>query len=75
MFYKGKVKGKSIEFKQELPYEEGHSVYVIVESLENGPSTGSPAEIVKTMRSLPNVPPEDIGALERAIEKGKETQN
>ena len=33
---------------------------------------GSPADISRVMRSLPSVPPEDVGALERAISEGRD---
>lgn len=71
MLYRGKIKGKAIEFECELPYEEGHDVCVIVESLNDELSPGVPTDIVRVVLESPHLSDEDVAALDRSIEEGK----
>jgi hypothetical protein len=71
MTYRGVAKGKTIELEESLPYCEGQLVSVSVEPLRPEDQAGSPVAIVKVMRDLPRLDPEDVDALEQAIERGK----
>ncbi len=71
MTYRGVAKGKTIELEEPLPYCEGQLVSVSVEPLRPEDQAGSPLAIVKVMRDLPSLDPEDVDALEQAIERGK----
>ncbi len=71
MTYRGVAKGKTIELEEPLPYCEGQLVSVSVEPLRSEDQAGSPIAIVKVMRNLPLLDPEDVDALEQAIERGK----
>lgn len=71
MTYRGVAKGKTIELEEPLPYCEGQLVSVSVEPLYPEDQAGSPVAIVKVMQKLPRLDPEDVDALEQAIERGK----
>jgi len=71
MTYRGVAKGKTIELEEPLPYCEGQLVSVSVAPLRPEDQAGSPVAIVKVMRDLPRLDPEDVDALEQAIERGK----
>ena len=61
-----------------LPTEEVDALELIVsqgKSISAKQVQGSsPVDIARVMRALPNVPPEDVGALERAMMEGKNLQ-
>jgi hypothetical protein len=67
MTYKGVAKGKIIELEETLPYSDGQAVSVSVEVLHPDLQPGSAAAILKVMRSLPDLNPDDIDELERLI--------
>ena len=71
MTYKGVAKGKIIELEEALPYSDGQAVSVSVEALHPDLQPGSAAAILKVMRSLPDLNPDDIDELERLIRKGR----
>ena len=71
MTYKGVAKGKIIELEEPLPYSEGQPVSVSIEPLRGDYQAGSPAAILKAMRDLPRLNPEDVDELERVIEQGR----
>ena len=71
MTYKGVAKGKIIELEEPLPYSEGQPVSVSIEPLRLEFQAGSPVAILKAMRDLPRLSPEDVDELERVIEQGK----
>jgi hypothetical protein len=70
MKYKGVAKGKIIELEERLPYSDGQPVSVSVEALRADAIPGSPAAILKVMRSLPDLDPSEVDELERLIRKG-----
>ncbi len=71
MTYKGIAKGKIIELEERLPYSEGQAVSVSVEALWADVLPGSPAGILKVMRSLPDLNPDDVDELEQLIRRGR----
>jgi len=71
MTYKGIAKGKIIELEEPLPYSEGQPVSVSIERLRPEVQPGSAAAILKVLRDLPQLNPEDVDALEQAIEQGR----
>jgi hypothetical protein len=71
MTYKGVAKGKIIELEQPLPYSEGQAVSVSVEALHPERQPGSAAAILKAMRSLPGLNPDDVDELEQQIRQGR----
>jgi hypothetical protein len=71
MTYKGVAKGKIIELEEALPYSDGQAVSVSVEALHPDLQRGSAAAILKVMRSLPDLNPDDIDELERLIRQGR----
>ena len=71
MTYKGVAKGKIIELEETLPYSDGQAVSVSVEALHPDLQPGSAAAILKVMRSLPDLNPDDIDELERLIRQGR----
>ena len=71
MTYKGVAKGKIIELEEALPYSEGQAVSVSVEALRPEVSPGSAAAILKAMRNLPDINPDDVDELEQLIRQGK----
>jgi hypothetical protein len=71
MTYKGVAKGKIIELEEALPYSDGQAVSVSVEALQPDLQPGSAATILKVMRSLPDLNPDDIDELERLIRQGR----
>lgn len=71
MTYKGIAKGKTIELEEPLPYSEGQPVSVSIEPLHPEVQPGSAVAILKVMRDLPQLNPEDVDELEQAIEQGK----
>ena len=71
MTYKGVAKGKIIELEEALPYSDGQAVSVSVEALHPDLQPGSTAAILKVMRGLPDLNPDDIDELERLIRQGR----
>ena len=71
MTYKGIAKGRTIELEEPLPYSEGQPVSVSIEPLRPEVQPGSAVAILKVMRDLPQLNPEDVDELEQAIEQGK----
>jgi hypothetical protein len=71
MTYKGVAKGKIIELEEALPYSDGQAVSVSVEALQPDLQPGSAVAILKVMRSLPDLNPDDIDELERLIRQGR----
>jgi hypothetical protein len=71
MTYKGVAKGKIIELEEALPYSDGQAVSVSVEALHPDLQPGSAAAILRVMRSLPDLNPDDIDELERLIRQGR----
>jgi hypothetical protein len=71
MTYKVVAKGKIIELEEALPYSDGQAVSVSVEALHPDLQHGSAAAILKVMRSLPDLNPDDIDELERLIRQGR----
>lgn len=71
MTYKGVAKGKIIELEESLPYSEGRPVSVSIEPLRREFQPGSPLAILKVMRDLPYLNPEDVDELEHVIEQGR----
>ena len=71
MTYKGVAKGKIIELEEALPYSDGQAVSVSVEALHPDLQPGSAAAILKVIRSLPDLNPDDIDELERLIRQGR----
>ena len=71
MTYKGIAKGKIIKLEQPLPYSEGQAVSVSVEALHPELQPGSAAAILKAMRNLPDLNPDDVDELEQLIGHGK----
>jgi hypothetical protein len=71
MTYKGVAKGKIIEPEEALPYSDGQAVSVSVEALHPDLQPGSVAAILKVVRSLPDLNPDDVDELERLIRQGR----
>jgi hypothetical protein len=71
MTYKGVAKGKIIELEEALPYSDGQAVSVSVEALHPDLQPGSAAAILRVMRSLPDLNPDDVEELERLIRQGR----
>ena len=71
MTYKGVAKGKIIELEQALPYSDGQAVSVSVEALHPDFQPGSVPAILKVMRSLPDLNPDDVDELEQLIRQGR----
>lgn len=71
MTYKGVAKGRIIELEEALPYSDGQAVSVSVEALHPDLQPGSAAAILKVMRSLPDINPDDVDELERLIRQGR----
>ena len=71
MTYKGVAKGRIIELEEALPYSDGQAVSVSVEALHPDLQPGSVAAILKVMRSLPDLNPDDVDELERLIRQGR----
>jgi hypothetical protein len=71
MTYKGVAKGKIIELEEALPYSDGQAVSVSVEALHPDLQSGSAPAILKVMRSLPDLNPDDVDELERLIRQGR----
>ena len=71
MTYKGVAKGKIIELEVALPYSDGQAISVSVEALHPDLQPGAAAAILKVMRSLPDLNPDDIDELERLIRQGR----
>jgi hypothetical protein len=71
MTFKGVAKGKIIVLEETLPYSEGQAVSVSVEALHPELQPGSAAAILKVMRSLPDLDPQDVDKLEEVIRQGR----
>jgi hypothetical protein len=71
MTYKGVAKGKIIELEESLPYSDGQAVSVSVEALHPDLQPGSAPVILKVMRSLPDLNPDDVDELEQLIRQGR----
>jgi len=71
MTYKGVAKGKIIELEEALPYSDGQAVSVSVEALHPDLQPGSAPAILRVMRSLPDLNPDDVDELEQLIRKGR----
>ena len=71
MTYKGVAKGKIIELEESLPYSDGQAVSVSVEALHPDLQLGSAPAILKVMRSLPDLNPDDVDELEQLIRQGR----
>jgi hypothetical protein len=71
MTYKGVAKGKIIELEEALPYSDGQAVSVSVEALHPDLQPGSAPAILKVMRSLPDLSPDDVDELEQLIRHGR----
>ena len=71
MTYKGVAKGRIIELEEALPYSDGQAVSVSVEALHPDLQPGSAAAILKVMRGLPDLNPDDVDELERLIRQGR----
>jgi hypothetical protein len=71
MTYKGVAKGKIIELEEALPYSDGQAVSVSVEALDTDLQLGSAPAILKVMRSLPDLNPDDVDELEQLIRQGR----
>jgi len=71
MTYKGVAKGKIIELEESLPYSDGQAVSVSVEALHPDLQPGSAPAILKVMRSLPDLHPDDVDELEQLIRQGR----
>jgi hypothetical protein len=71
MTYKGVAKGKIIELEEALPYSDGQAVSVSVEALHPDLQPGSAPVILKVMRSLPDLNPDDVDELEQLIRQGR----
>ena len=70
MTYKGVAKGRIIELEEALPYSDAQAVSVSVEALHPDLQPASAAAILKVMRGLPDLNPDDIDELERLIRQG-----
>ena len=71
MTYRGVAKGKIIELEEALPYSDGQAVSVSVEALRPDLQPGSAPAILKVMRSLPDLNPDDVDELEQLIRQGR----
>ena len=71
MTYKGVAKGKVIELEEALPYSDGQAVSVSVEALHPDFQPGSAPAILKVLRSLPDLNPDDVDELEQLISQGR----
>ena len=71
MTYKGVAKGKIIELEEALPYSDGQAVSVSVEALHPDLQPGSAPAILKVLRSLPDLNPDDVDELEQLIRQGR----
>jgi hypothetical protein len=71
MVYRGVAKGKIIELEESLPYSDGQAVSVSVEALHPDLQPGSAPAILKVMRSLPDLHPDDVDELEQLIRQGR----
>ncbi|MGB7947423.1 MAG: hypothetical protein WCH75_07065 [Candidatus Binatia bacterium] len=71
MTYKGVAKGKIIELEESLPYSDGQAISVSVEALHPDLQPGSAPAIIKVMRSLPDLNPDDVDELEQLIRQGR----
>ena len=71
MTYKGVAKGKIIELEEALPYSDGQAVSVSVEVLHPDLRPGSASAILRVMRSLPDLNPDDVDELEQLIRRGR----
>lgn len=77
MTYKGIVKGKVVELEDHVTLPEGTRVEVVVKDShgeEMAPSShpkGSPQAILAIFDTPPRCAPEDVDALQEAIERSK----
>ena len=71
MTYRGVAKGKIIELEEALPYSDGQAVSVSLEALRPDLQPGSAPAILKVMRSLPDLNPDDVHELEQLIRQGR----
>ena len=71
MVYRGVAKGKIIELEESLPYSDGQAVSVSVEALHPDLQPGSAPAILKVLRSLPDLNPDDVHELEQLIRQGR----
>jgi hypothetical protein len=70
MTMRGIARGRTIDLDESLPFPEGQTVRVTVEAIAPVDECGSPAAVLAAMREPPFVSPEDVCALERAIQEG-----
>jgi hypothetical protein len=67
MDYRGVAKGRMVELEDDISLPEGTAVTVVVEET----ARGTPATVLRVMRSLPDLQAGDVDELERMIEAGK----
>ena len=70
MTYRGTARGRTIELEEELPFQDGATITISIESADASP-TGSAAAILKAIKSPPHLDPAIVDELERHIEDGK----
>ncbi len=71
MTYRGIAKGKVIELEDTLPFPNGQSVTVQIETTENGPLPGSAARILSAIHEPPHLSCADVDELENQIAAGR----
>ncbi|GMU80595.1 MAG: hypothetical protein AMXMBFR47_04660 [Planctomycetota bacterium] len=71
MTVRGRVRGKTIELDEMLPFPQGQAVDVDVRPLEASSLPGSPSRLLDAVRSAPHISNDDLAELESAIQSGK----
>jgi len=71
MTYHGVVKGKRVEFDEELPFEDGQSVRVDIQPDTQQFPRGSPQAVLEAVRQPPHLEKADTDELERLIAEGQ----
>jgi len=71
MNYKGRIKGRTIELAEPLPFAEGQLVKVSLEAIALSTRSGSPQAVLEATCQSPHLPQADVAALEAAIQDAK----
>lgn len=74
MTCKGTIRGNCIQISERLPFDEGETVTVTVQSMAQD-ALGSPARLLRAVLEAPHVDPSIVDELERAIEESKQPVN
>lgn len=71
MSYTGWIKGRTIELDEPLPFADGQTVKVSVETTGAILRIGSPQAVLEASRQLPHLPPTAVAELEVALRTAK----